>query len=353
MAVAGSLLPGNPKKRIRDSLRGVTWSDLFSAENAFPNLLRTLFAAGLLFVAHVLGSWLSKAIKRSSLEDDAVDGEAVYWTEADARAVRSSANGGKENGDEEEEDKRGASSKAAALGAGVAYVGTLVIAGVVVLVLFGVHIASLVALLSTLVVLVGLSLQGTISDVASGVILALFQTYDIGDVIRVDGVEGRVLDFRLVNTVLEELHTRALVTVPNNMIQSKPVSNLSRHRYHFFAFEIVVANTSFLADGKRLRFESVCHAVETSLASDAYPGIIRSPELPVRADVAGMDDAGTRIVVRVPMLTGPDLYVQRRRIMTGVRDVLACLGVQLRESDYSFLDADRDMTQKNSVGAPA
>lgn len=332
------------RQSVRTGLRSVTWGDVFSAENALPNLLRLLAGTLILVLAHLFGSWLSATIKRSSL-DDGVDEGDVYLTEGDTRAVRAV----RSSRDAEGTGAAGgaarfAASKTASLAAGAAYVLVIVLASTAILALFGVHIAGIIAGLTTLLIVVGLSLQGTMSDIASGVLLALFQTYDVGDVIVVDDVEGTVLDFRLVNTVLEDLETRALVTIPNSMIQSKTVHNLSRHRFHYFAFEVVFANTLFLADGSRLRFDDVCRSLEASLTPQAFPGVLREAETGAvaRADVAGMHGAGTRVVVRVPMLTNADLYVQRRRVMTAVRDTLGRMGAQLWDSDYSFLDKERD-----------
>ena len=66
----------------------------------------------------------------------------------------------------------------------------------------GVETTSLVAMLGAATLAIGLALQGTLSNVAAGVMLMLFRPYKIGDYVDVAGQEGVVSDISIFTTVL-------------------------------------------------------------------------------------------------------------------------------------------------------
>lgn len=69
----------------------------------------------------------------------------------------------------------------------------------------GVETASLVAMLGAATLAIGLALQGTLGNVAAGVMLMLFRPYKIGDYVDVAGQEGIVDDISIFTTVLASL----------------------------------------------------------------------------------------------------------------------------------------------------
>ena len=66
----------------------------------------------------------------------------------------------------------------------------------------GVETASLVAMLGAATLAIGLALQGTLGNVAAGVMLMLFRPYKLGDRVNVAGQEGDVKDMNIFTTNL-------------------------------------------------------------------------------------------------------------------------------------------------------
>lgn len=66
----------------------------------------------------------------------------------------------------------------------------------------GIEASSLVAMLGAATLAIGLALQGTLGNVAAGVMLMLFRPYKIGDYVSVAGEEGVVHDINIFTTVL-------------------------------------------------------------------------------------------------------------------------------------------------------
>ncbi len=97
----------------------------------------------------------------------------------------------------------------------------------------GFQIPTAIAILGTLAVGVGLSLQGTLGNVWAGIYISLTQLFSIGDKISVGvgaaGVNGTVIDFTLFNTVIFDEKTKAEITIPNTTIQNGFLTNFSKH----------------------------------------------------------------------------------------------------------------------------
>jgi len=66
----------------------------------------------------------------------------------------------------------------------------------------GVETTSLVAILGAATLAIGLALQGTLGNVAAGVMLMLFRPYKLGDYVEVAGNEGDVEDINIFTTNL-------------------------------------------------------------------------------------------------------------------------------------------------------
>ncbi|AYG61632.1 mechanosensitive ion channel family protein [Rhizobium jaguaris] len=108
---------------------------------------------------------------------------------------------------------------------GVVYLGVaLSVIGFV----FGAPVGPLIATSGIVVVIIGLALQNTLSDVFSGIALALGRAYVIGDWIELaDGTEGRVVETNWRSTnLLTGGHN--VVVLPNSVLAKQGVTNRSR-----------------------------------------------------------------------------------------------------------------------------
>ncbi|HET6194993.1 MAG TPA: mechanosensitive ion channel family protein, partial [Acetobacteraceae bacterium] len=93
---------------------------------------------------------------------------------------------------------------------------------------FGVATTSFVAVLGALGIAVGLALQGTLSNLAAGIMLVLFRPFHIGDRVESGGVTGTV---REINLFYSELDTDDNVRVifPNGKLWGEIVRVPSRN----------------------------------------------------------------------------------------------------------------------------
>jgi small conductance mechanosensitive channel len=93
---------------------------------------------------------------------------------------------------------------------------------------FGIQTTSLVAVLGAAGLAVGLALQGTLSNLAAGVMLLIFRPFKIGDKVTIGGMTGTVRDLSLFWT---ELITddQIQIIVPNGGVWGTPLRNMSTY----------------------------------------------------------------------------------------------------------------------------
>jgi len=91
---------------------------------------------------------------------------------------------------------------------------------------FGVEATSLVAVFGAAGLAIGLALQGTLSNVAAGVMLLMFRPFKIGDFVDVGGKAGTVKEVGLFTT---EMATgdNVKVIIPNGQIWGQAIMNYS------------------------------------------------------------------------------------------------------------------------------
>ncbi len=97
---------------------------------------------------------------------------------------------------------------------------------IIVLGQFGVETTSLIALVGVAGLAVGLALQGTLSNLAAGVMLLIFRPFKVGDYIEAGGNTGTVEDISLFTTRLVSVNNVPTI-VPNASIWASAVTNYS------------------------------------------------------------------------------------------------------------------------------
>ena len=91
---------------------------------------------------------------------------------------------------------------------------------------FGVKTTSVVAIIGAAGLAIGLALQGTLSNVAAGVMLILFRPIKIGDFVEVAGKMGTVKEISLNFTEMADV-SNVQVIVPNAQVWGNIITNYS------------------------------------------------------------------------------------------------------------------------------
>ena len=104
----------------------------------------------------------------------------------------------------------------------------LVLVLVTVLAQFGVQTTSIIAALGAAGLAIGLALQGTLSNIAAGIMLLVLRPFRVGDYVKAGEVDGVVEEIGLFTTDFRKLDGLYLMA-PNSTIWNQPILNYSRN----------------------------------------------------------------------------------------------------------------------------
>ena len=151
---------------------------------------------------------------------------------------------------------------------------------------FGIQTTSFVAVLGAAGLAIGLALQGTLSHVASGLLLVFFRPFRVGDAIEAGGVNGTVRSITLFVTEIDTADN-VHVVVPNGLIWSGTMKNFTRNATRRVELKFLL---SYVDDAT-----SALKIVHESVARDER--VLENP--PPQIGLASFADAGITIVAQV------------------------------------------------------
>ena len=87
----------------------------------------------------------------------------------------------------------------------------------------GVETSSFIAVVGAASLAVGLALQGSLSNFASGVMLILFHPFKVGDIVDAGGAAGKVEEIQIFNTIILSTDKTKRIIVPNSKITADKI----------------------------------------------------------------------------------------------------------------------------------
>ncbi|MGB0631174.1 MAG: mechanosensitive ion channel family protein [Alphaproteobacteria bacterium] len=159
---------------------------------------------------------------------------------------------------------------------------------------FGVQTTSFLAVLGAAGLAIGLALQGTLSNVAAGVMLMIFRPFGVGDFIEGGGLSGTVVSLGLFTTEMKT-GDGIYIVAPNSQLWGGALTNYSRNPTR--RVQIVLGID--YGDSIDLAIETAKKVVE------AEPLGLKDPE--PQYVVGEMADSSVNIFVRV-WVNSPDYW---------------------------------------------
>lgn len=97
----------------------------------------------------------------------------------------------------------------------------LMVAGMV-----GIATTSFIAIFSAIAFSVGLALQGSLGNFASGVLILLFRPFKVGDFLTVADKSGKVAEIQIFSTILKTPSGKKII-IPNGKMTEGPIENIA------------------------------------------------------------------------------------------------------------------------------
>lgn len=116
---------------------------------------------------------------------------------------------------------------------------------------FGVQTTSVVAVIGAAGLAIGLALQGTLSNIAAGVMIILFRPFNTGDFVEIDGQKGSVMSVTLNFTELAALGNIQTI-IPNAKVWGNTIVNYSAYDTRRAEWSFGVGYGANLADAEQV-----------------------------------------------------------------------------------------------------
>lgn len=120
----------------------------------------------------------------------------------------------------------------------------------------GFNTASIIAVLGSAALAVGLSLQGSLANFAGSVLILVTRPFRVGDYIICSGGEGTVKDIGLVFTELTTGDNRR-ITIPNGSLANGPITNITAHSTRRVDLTVGISYSADLKKAKEVITETI------------------------------------------------------------------------------------------------
>ena len=149
----------------------------------------------------------------------------------------------------------------------------------------GIQTASFITIIGAAGLAVGLALQGSLSNFASGVLMIIFRPFKIGDYVEAGGKAGTVEDIQIFCTQLKTPDNKVII-IPNSAIMDGSIVNYSRKEIRRVDLKIGVGYDAHLPDVKALLIKTV----------EAHDKVLKDEDIKVA--VLELGDSSVNFVVR-------------------------------------------------------
>lgn len=179
----------------------------------------------------------------------------------------------------------------------------------------GVQTTSIIAVLGAASLAVGLALQGTLSNVAAGVLLLVLRPYKVGDVIDIGGASGTVQRLDLFTTQMSNANNHKIV-VPNSKVLGDVIVNLTGQQTRRIELLFTVGYSANLKQARAV-IAGVAEAHELVLA-DPAPW----------AGVTTLLDSGVEVTLQA-WVKVDDWWQVKSDLVHGVKEALDAAAIEM------------------------
>ena len=158
----------------------------------------------------------------------------------------------------------------------------------------GVQTTSIIAVLGTAGLAIGLSLKDSLCNLAGGILIIVLRHFKKDDLVVIGSVTGKVQEVNLFQTKLVTLDNQVVI-MPNSMVVSAPVTNVNVNPTRRMDLIFSVSYTSDLQKAKTI--------LEEVFASDEY--VLQDPKPLVGVDV--LNASSVDFMVRFWVKTGENI----------------------------------------------
>ncbi len=149
-------------------------------------------------------------------------------------------------------------------------IGLKIILFVAVVTQLGVESSSLLAVIGSAGLAIGLALQGSLANFAGGILILFFKPFKIGDFISAQGVDGTVKEITIFTTKINTFGNQ-LAIIPNGQLSNNNIINYNAEETRRDKIDIGIGYSSNIKEAKDILLE-ICQE-KTTILKDPEPQV--------------------------------------------------------------------------------
>ena len=181
--------------------------------------------------------------------------------------------------------------------------------------ILGFDTTSFIAVVGSAGIALGMSLQGSLANVAGGILILLFKPFAVGDYIVAGGYEGNVTTIDLLYTKLITIDNKT-VTIPNGTLSNSSIVNVASQPQRRLDIQIGIGYSSDLKLAKRLLLD----------AMNKQAGVLTDKDIMVV--VKSLDDSCVTLETRCWVMTS-DYWNVRFALLEGYKETFDDNGIEI------------------------
>ena len=179
----------------------------------------------------------------------------------------------------------------------------------------GVENSSFVAIIGAAGLAVGLSLQGSLSNFAGGVLIIMFKPFKVGDFIEAQGVMGTVKQIQIFVTQLSTVDNQ-VIFVPNGVLSNGTIINYTYATTRRADLTIGISYSSNIKRAKEIAMEVM----------EKHPMVLKDPAPIVL--VKDLAESSINLAVR-PWAELPDFFEMRSDVLEQIKNEFDANGITI------------------------
>jgi len=177
----------------------------------------------------------------------------------------------------------------------------------------GIETSSFVAILGALGLAVGLSLQGSLSNFAGGMLIILFKPFKVGDGIEAQGVSGTVSDIQIFVTKLTTANNQTIF-IPNGILSNGVITNYSLEKNRRANLLFNISYDTNIKTAKEIVMKVMVNDVQ----------VLKSPEPTVVVNL--LTDSAIQLAIR-PWATNEEFFNMSSDVLQGCKEAFDAAGI--------------------------
>lgn len=180
----------------------------------------------------------------------------------------------------------------------------------------GIETSSFVAILGAAGLAIGLSLQGSLSNFAGGMLIILFKPYRVGDTIEAQNVIGTVSEIQIFVTKLITVNNQTIF-IPNGILSNGVITNFSLEKNRRANLLYNISYDTNIKEAKEIVMQVMKN----------HPKVLKNPEPSVAVNL--LTDSAIQLAIR-PWSKNNDFWDMSSDVLEQCKDAFDKAGIEVQ-----------------------